>query len=70
MSRFGGGIIFGAGLLPFIPVDAAGLAAGASAYPVRRFLLYLSLGKIPMTVAALYLAKAAFDWTAPFIDWL
>lgn len=70
MGRFGGGIIFGAGLLPFIPVDATGLAAGAVGYPVRRFLLYLSLGKISMTVAVLYLANAAFDWTVPFLDWL
>ena len=69
MRRYGGGIIFASALIPFIPVDAAGLMAGSTRYPVSKFLLYLSLGKIPMTVAVLYLSVKAFDWAEPFIKW-
>ena len=68
MARFGGGIIFGSAFLPFVPVDVAGLVAGATSYPIRRFLFYLSLGKIPMTIGAAYAAAQAFDWAAPWLD--
>ncbi|MEE9324191.1 MAG: VTT domain-containing protein [Dehalococcoidia bacterium] len=69
MDRFGGGIIFVSGLLPIIPVDVAGLLAGSTKYPVRKFLVYLGLGKILMTVAILYVSVKAFDWAEPYIKW-
>ena len=69
MSRYGGGIIFVSALIPFIPVDAAGLMAGATKYPITKFLIYLSLGKIPMTVAVLYLSVKAADWADPYLKW-
>lgn len=68
MARSGGGIIFVSGLIPFIPVDVAGLIAGEAGYPVKRFLFYLALGKIPMTVAVLYIAAQAFEWAGPWLD--
>lgn len=68
MARFGGAIIFGSALIPFVPVDVAGLAAGMTSYPIRRFLLYLSFGKIPMTIAVVYIAAQAFDWAEPWLD--
>jgi hypothetical protein len=35
MGRFGGDVVFGAALLPIIPLDVAGLIAGASGYPKK-----------------------------------
>ena len=69
MRRFGGGILFVSALIPLIPVDAAGLVAGATRYPVKKFLFYLSLGKIPMTAAVLYFTVKAFDWADPYVKW-
>jgi hypothetical protein len=70
MGRFGGGIIFCFGVIPFLPVDAAGIIAGSSGYPVSRFLLYLGIGKTFMSVTVLYLASRAFAWADPYLTWL
>lgn len=69
MDRFGGGIIFVSALLPIIPVDVAGLIAGSTKYPVRKFLIYLGLGKTIMTVLILYLSVKAFDRFDPVLNW-
>jgi membrane protein YqaA with SNARE-associated domain len=70
MDHLGGGIIFCFGLIPFLPVDAAGIIAGSSGYPVARFLLYLGMGKTLMSVTVLYLASRAFEWAGPYLMWL
>lgn len=70
MTRMGGVILFLFGLLPFLPVDAAGVLAGASRYPVTKFLLYMGLGKVLMTVTIMYLAAMAFQWAQPYLMWL
>ena len=70
MSRFGGGIIFLFALIPLLPVDAAGIVAGATRYPIPKFLFYLGMGKVIMMVAILYLAARAFEWAEPYLSWL
>lgn len=70
MSRFGGGIIFLCALVPLFPVDAAGIVAGATRYPIPKFLLYLGAGKVIMMMAILYLAARAFEWAEPYLKWL
>lgn len=70
MTRLGGGILFLFGLLPFLPVDAAGVLAGASKYPVTKFLIYLGIGKTLMSIMILYLAAKAFEWAEPYLMWL
>jgi membrane protein YqaA with SNARE-associated domain len=70
MARVGGAILIIFGLLPFLPVDAAGVLAGASRYPVSKFLIYVGIGKILMSVAILYLAAKAFAWAEPYLMWL
>lgn len=70
MSHFGGGILVCFGLLPFLPVDAAGVLAGASGYPVSKFLFYVGIGKTLMSVSILYLAARAFEWAEPYMTWL
>jgi membrane protein YqaA with SNARE-associated domain len=70
MSHLGGGILVCFGLLPFLPVDAAGILAGASGYPVSKFLFYVGIGKTLMTVSILCLAARAFEWAEPYLTWL
>lgn len=70
MARVGGAILFLFGLLPFLPVDAAGVLAGAAKYPVSKFLFYLGIGKTLMSIMILYLAAKAFEWAEPYLMWL
>jgi membrane protein YqaA with SNARE-associated domain len=70
MAKMGGAILILFGLLPFLPVDAAGVLAGASRYPVSKFLIYVGIGKVLMSVAILYLAAKAFEWAEPYLMWL
>jgi membrane protein YqaA with SNARE-associated domain len=70
MTRLGGGILLCFSLIPFLPVDAAGVLAGASGYPVPRFLIYTGIGKVLKTVSILYLAAKAFEWAESYLTWL
>jgi membrane protein YqaA with SNARE-associated domain len=70
MRHAGGGLLFLFGLLPFLPIDAAGVVAGASNYPIPKFLLYVGMGKTLMSVIILYLAAKAFEWAEPYLMWL
>jgi len=70
MQRAGGGLLFAFGLLPFLPIDVAGILAGASNYPISKFLFYVGIGKTLMAVAILYLAAKAFEWAQPYLMWL
>jgi len=58
IKKWGAGAIFIFSLAPFLPMDIAGIAAGALRYPVWKFLIACFLGK-----AILYiLAGMASDW--------
>lgn len=70
MKRAGGGLLFAFGLLPFLPIDVAGIMAGASNYPISKFLLYVGIGKTLMAVTFLYLTAKAFEWAQPYLLWL
>lgn len=70
MSRLGGGILLCFSLIPFSPVDAAGVLAGASGYPIPRFLIYIGIGKVLKSVSILYLAAKAFEWAESYLTWL
>ena len=70
MNRFGGGLLFLFGLIPLLPIDLAGLLAGASNYPVSKFLVYVGIGKILMSVTILYLTAKTFEWVQPYLMWL
>lgn len=69
MNRFGGGILFVSALAPFIPVDAAGLVAGSTRYPVHKFLVYVGAGKILSNALLLYLSVEVFDRAESFLKW-
>jgi uncharacterized membrane protein YdjX (TVP38/TMEM64 family) len=70
MRRHGALVLFVTGLMPFLPVDAAGLIAGATRYPIPKFLVYLGIGKVIMTTVILYIAAQAFEWAEPYLRWL
>jgi membrane protein YqaA with SNARE-associated domain len=70
MAKMGAVILILFGLAPFLPVDAAGVLAGASRYPVSKFLIYLGIGKVLKSVAILYVAAKAFEWAEPYLIWL
>lgn len=68
MHKFGGVIIFFFALIPLLPIDAAGIVAGATRYPVRKFLFYLAAGKIPMMILIMWLTARAFEWAEPYLE--
>ena len=70
MQKLGGGILLFFGLIPLLPVDAAGVLAGASGYPIPKFLFYLGIGKVAMSITLLYLATRAFEWAEPYLKFL
>jgi membrane protein YqaA with SNARE-associated domain len=70
MNRLGGVIILIFGMVPVLPVDAAGVLAGASRYPVPKFLFYLGIGKLAKSIAILYLTARAFEWAEPYLKWI
>ena len=61
-------IVFASALIPFVPIDVAGLVAGAVRYPILRFLIYLGIGKVIMTATIMYLAARTFEWNEPYLE--
>ncbi len=77
MHRFGGPIVFGFALIPFLPTDIGGLMAGATKYSVPRYYLYSIAGNIIKMIAVFYVAVVYVDWfrnwienNAPGLQWL
>ena len=62
MDRRGGLVIALFALIPVLPMDAAGMMAGAAHYPVRRFLLAMFLGKLGMLLATFFIARGVVAW--------
>ena len=54
MERYGGITIFLFALFPFLIFDLAGIAAGALKYPVKKFLLYCWMGRLPRHIIECY----------------
>jgi membrane protein YqaA with SNARE-associated domain len=70
MERYGGLALVLFGLMPIPPDEVVAIIGGATRYPIPKFLLYLGIGKVAMTVGLLYLASEAFQWAEPFLRWL
>lgn len=68
MRKLGGPIILISALVPLLPVDVAGLVAGAVRYPIVKFLIYLAIGKVVMTATLMFLSAKAFEWAAPYLE--
>ena len=63
MRRYGDGVIFLLAALPTPLFDLAGIVAGATRIPLRRFVLWTFAGKLVKMLAVTY----AGDW---FLAWL
>ena len=61
MERFGGVILFVFSLVPFLPMDGAGLLAGATRYPLLRFYLYVGIASMIKMIAIIYVAATSLN---------
>jgi membrane protein YqaA with SNARE-associated domain len=77
MNRYGWFAIFICSLLPLFIFDFVGIAAGAVKYPVKKFLLFCYLGRLPRALVEVYFYTWIFehilsilpDWFSfPFVD--
>ena len=59
MRRWGGAVVFLFAAVPVLPMDAAGIVAGATRYPIARYLVAMFAGKL-LLLMALFLAARQF----------
>ena len=59
MRRWGGVVVFLFAAAPVLPMDAAGIVAGATRYPIARYLVATFAGKL-LLLMALFLAARPF----------
>ena len=67
MHRFGSVILLFATLMPISPGDFAGLLAGATRYPLRKYILYVGVASVIKMTVMVYLAAASLAWLQ---EWL
>ncbi len=68
MSRHGSLVLLGFSMIPFMPVDVAGILAGATRYPVHKFLIYVAIGKTVQMIGVMYAAAWSIDWAEPWLE--
>jgi len=61
MQRHGGVAIFLFALVPFFIFDFVGIAAGVLRYPLRRFLLFAWMGRLPRSMIECYLGASLIE---------
>ena len=61
MKRHGGWAIFLFALFPFLIFDFVGIAAGMLRYPVRKFILYCWLGRLPRAFIECYVGATLLE---------
>jgi len=67
MKRRGGLAIFLFALLPFLIFDFVGIAAGVFRYPLKKFLFFTLLGRLPRSFIEVYV----YLWLGiPLLDWI
>ena len=62
VRRYGGIIFLTFSMLPLAPLDIAGITAGATRYPVSKFLFYVALGKIVKFTLIAYAGAFSLEW--------
>jgi len=62
MERYGGWAIFLFAFIPFLIFDFVGIAAGVFRYPLRKFLLFTFLGRLPRSLIEAYAGVAILDF--------
>ena len=67
MHRFGSVILILATLMPISPGDFVGVLAGATRYPIRKYLIYVTIASVIKMTVMVYAAIASFAWLE---EWL
>ena len=67
MHRFGSVILLLATLMPISPGDFAGILAGATRYPLRKYFLYVGIASVIKMTVMVYIAAASLAWLQ---EWL
>ena len=62
MHRFGSVILLLATLIPISPGDFVGVLAGATRYPIRKYLIYVTIASVIKMTVMVYAAIASFAW--------
>ncbi len=68
MRKRGGLIVFLFAAVPVLPMDFAGVVAGALRYPLWKFVLIAWIGKTIKYVVIMLLAAWGVQWIMPWID--
>ena len=70
MRHWGGVVVFLFAAVPVLPMDAAGIIAGATRYPITRYLVAIFAGKL-LLLMALFLAARPFVTALSFLnEWM
>ena len=62
MRRFGPPFIFLCNLIPILPMDFAGLIAGAVRFPVMKYLVYAGLANVLKMTGLIWGAATSLTW--------
>ena len=68
MHRFGSVLLILATLMPVSPGDFMGVLAGATRYPVRRYLVYVTIASVIKMTVMVYAAVASFAWLEEWLE--
>ena len=68
MEKRGSITLFLLSILPNPFFDAAGLAAGASKFPIKRFFAIVWVGKTIQAIVGAYLGERTWDWLSEIVD--
>ena len=68
MHRFGSVILLLATLMPVSPGDFVGVLAGATKYPIRKYLIYVTIASVIKMTVMVYAAIASFAWLEEWLE--
>ena len=68
MDRRGSITLFILSIVPNPAFDAAGLAAGASKFPIKRFFAIVWTGKTIQAIVGAYIGERTWDWLSDIVD--
>ena len=70
MRRWGGVVVFLFAAVPVLPMDAAGIVAGATRYPVARYLVAMFTGKFVLLMALFLAARPLVTALSYLSEWM
>ena len=68
IHRFGSVLLILATLMPVSPGDFMGVLAGATRYPISRYLVYVTIASVIKMTVMVYAAIASFAWLEEWLE--